>query len=144
MKNKLICILMTLLIIIYGHKSYAQEPEFVYEFEEFPAEILLNNKYYNGILLSETEYGLYTNLKIGYNSLSEKYKIVTEYNQKFEKIFEDQKQRDENILEKLLSIKKESQKTDFWSEYGFEIGLTTGVVLTIIIFFTAKEISNGS
>jgi hypothetical protein len=136
-------IILCLNSFVLSTKVYSKngpEPEEVYVFDSFPADILNNGKYYVGILLSEEEYESYTLLKIKYNALKENNEILSHYANSFDLLNEEQKKNNLQLIKDLKDIREESMKRTFWEEYGFHIGLGAGILSTIAIIFAAKQI----
>lgn len=121
-------------------KPVGPEPEQVFVFESFPADVLNNGKYYLGILLSEEEYESYTLLKIKYNALKENNEILSHYANSFDLLHEEQKRNNLQFIKDLKDIREESMKRTFWEEYGFHVGLGAGILSTIAIILAVKNI----
>lgn len=121
-------------------KPIGPDPEQVFVFEPFPADVLNNGKYYLGILLSEEEYESYTVLKIKYNALKENNEILSHYASSFDSLYEEQKKNNLDFIKDLKDIREESMKRTFWEEYGFHVGLGVGILSTIAIILTARSI----
>jgi len=121
-------------------KPIGPDPEQVFVFEPFPADVFNNGKYYLGILLSEEEYESYTILKIKYNALKENNEILSHYANSFDSLYEEQKKNNLDFIKDLKDIREESMKRTFWEEYGFHVGLGVGILSTIAIILTARSI----
>lgn len=134
-----ISILLIFLITFTSHTSKASDVEFVYDFEAYPVEYLNNGKYYFGVLLSESEYENYTMLKINYNNLKEKFEVSKDYQLSIDNLFLKMQDTNNDIMNRLEDIKKQSLEVSFFEENKFAIGIGIGITLSVIIFFAAKE-----
>ena len=139
-KHKIfISILLIFLITFTSYTSKASDVEFVYDFEAYPIDYLNNGKYYFGILLSESEYENYTMLKINYNNLKEKFEVSKDYQLSIDNLFLKMQDTNNDILNRLEDIKKQSLEVSFFEENKFAIGIGIGITLSVVIFFAAKE-----
>jgi hypothetical protein len=141
-KILLFILLFNAITFSYISTSHSNPPiEEVTEFDAMGFETLLDGKWYVGILLSEDEYKNYTQLKIDYNSIFEKNKILSEYQLKIDLLFAENKQNQLSIISDLKDIRKDINDISFWDEYKFEFGLGMGVVLTVLTVFLVNEVS---
>lgn len=121
--RNLINILLIISLILIPSQIYGQESEF----ETFDTVVELDGKKYEGFLLSDKEYDRYVRLDLEYNSLSERYKIISDYNDFIEDKFKD---LETTIYKSFIEIQKNATIEETWWDNNKDwVFITGGIFL---------------
>lgn len=121
--RNLINILLIISLILIPSQVYGQESNF----ETFDTTVELDGKKYEGFLLSDKEYDRYVRLDLEYNSLSERYKVISDYSEFIEDKFN---KLETTILNSFIEIQKKAIVEETWWDNNKDwIFLTGGIIL---------------
>lgn len=137
-------IMALLCLFLFSTPVFAQEQgpplEIVETFETFPIEVLQGGKLYSGVLMSEPEYNRVVSLEVSLLTLEEKLEIYEKSNEQYDKIISKWTDFSQDIKSDVQGIKTDilNQETSFWNEHKFEIGVTLGIITTVLVVLAVQ------
>lgn len=139
--TKLIYILLIIGILLTPTDVYAANPVpvpvDVVKFEAFSTEKQIDNLLYMGVLLSDDDYYLYTDIKGKYALVLDKLHIYEQFDKKYDDIIQEQQKNSLDVIKNLKALRNDMKET-WWDHWKFEIGIGIGIIVTA---FTAYGIS---